>query len=746
MDTFTPATYFHALGFNAGTSAVVEESDNVFTAAVDAKYNGYRLWWTVKNANGTVRFFGQAYAAAGKIGLSADLWNATEAAIDPANRTNDVGKTVVYSAGFTRGDANGHGPREVRRLYDKGPIFIPEVNVDALTGAKTVIDPANVVDFEESGCFGAGDYVFRPASATFLDHTEDGITTDGDDPIVDDVPFRYVGDNWHDPTVRASADGGAGGVVEPGTDEGNAAYWDRFYQGTHAVVPQSALESRRAGTVADDFVADGRSLRKSGTANLRASWFPGDVMRTETGTASGGSANTLVDNNKLTTDESGCFALEVARWPDGKPFVGLVLRVTSGDNAGLKRPITGAVVNTGTHTVTWTVLYDFPHAIDAGDDYAIDVPHEANQYQRRTLRVYDAAPATTFTDVIVSHHDGDTIWFDETFAPTPGAKWAIVEPRTGGVWVRTEETPPAGSVYVKLAGGKYYRPVAGDDSRGQPWHAESSENLPWLGPVKYGYANKGDYRTLQVLQELWDAINFLQAFTKDVSWTNHLPWNEDQDTNFRQAAFPDGGSFCRDIDPLYPDAQDSFDDFWSCVDEYIAAFWVDGSTFGCEGTCHSAGPTGDLPSAVSVAQADEGSDPDNPFSVFDTFVYRSYLYAVVEDVPTCMPVQVDVWAKAQRAFYFEGDTSDNVFDTLGDGDFAEDAWGLIISEGAGDDGTTSYVRVGWQGTPLPGEGPDTQPPLVKPVLDAGPRTRGYQITDAVAVLRPTFTCCVPPEP
>jgi hypothetical protein len=754
LSPLTPATYFHLMGVNSGTSAVAEDSPNVFSAAVDAKYNGYRLWWAVKNADGSVRLSGQSYAAAGKIGLSADLWNATEAASDPPNRgTGDVGKTVVYSAGFTRGDNNGHGPLEVRYLYPKGPVFVADVNNETIPPGP--IDPASVGDFDEDGCAGVGSYHVRAASASFLDHTEDGITIDGAAAIVDDLPFRYVGDAWHDPSVRVGDSSGSSAIITSDTDEGNAKYWDRFYQGTHAAQPQALIESIRVGDVDDDgaepvpnAITDGRSFKIKGAADLRSSWHGGGLMRTESGTASGGSTTTVIDNHKLTTDATGCFVFAGGRWPNGKPHVGLILRITSGPDAGLKRPIIDAVADFGSHTVTYTLAYALPHAVGSGVTYAIEEPHEANPFQRRCLRVYDPEPATTFHDLIVSHSDADTLWYDETFSPAPGSRWAIIEPRTGGVWKRTTVAPAAGTLYVKADATHWYVPVSGADPRGQPWHAESSENLPYLGAVKYGYVMKGDYRTTQVLRELWTAINTLKWLMTDVTWSNReSAYQEFPDVNCREASFTTDENRCGASDPEHPDAQDSYDDYWSCVDAQATAYWNDLlQEIPCEGTCSGGFQVSDMPSAWSIGRADESG------GVFtgDVALHRSYLYALVEKVPTCMPFDVEIWAKAKAAMFelAESPYFDDVsFDTMGDGGFAENQWGVILSGAPNVEGSTARVRVGAQ-DPQSIYGPyHRKPPLRKPVLNSGHYLiRGYQLVDAVAILKPTFTCCVEAAP
>jgi hypothetical protein len=507
---FTPARLFRAAGINWGTSTVEEDSPDVFSAAVDPEYNGYTIWWEVLNADDSHRMDGRAVAAAGRIGLPSDLWNATEVAADPTHRTLDVGKRVVYSAGFTR-----EHPLTARRPYPKGPILVPDVVVDPGTGEFRVLTSGEVDDFAGSGCDGAGRYVRFPRSTTYSIVDDYEVTADSGTALELGRAVRIEGDNWDDPGVVTLGNG----LIEPGTEDAEVVdYWVRFNHSTH-VPPKEGLKRGQyegVATAGNDF-----SLTDD-ARDFYSTWYgSAGVVRLDSGTATAGTISTLTDDLKRqdTLSEASCY-WDPARWiPEGKPFKYEQLLMTSGANAGLRRPISDANAVTGTLTVSPA----FPHPIAAGDDYDVEVLHEANNLEGRTLRVYDLPPGTGHRDLWITGNARRTIYYpvEAEYTVVAGQRWEVLEPHPGGVWVVAEAAPVDPAVeYVQLAADRFLVRPTGADARkaGVDWHRDNSEDLPHLAVKRYGWYHRGDYVTLNLRRELWRAINALRGITRGITW------------------------------------------------------------------------------------------------------------------------------------------------------------------------------------------------------------------------------------
>lgn len=734
MPNMTPARFFRFIGVNWGTSAVTEPSADVFEAAVDPIYNGYHVHWTVRNADGSNRLSGTSVAAAGKIGLSSELWNATEAAVDPANRTNDVGKTVIYSAGFTRVH-----PREVRRAYPKGPIFIPDVVTSDL-GVRTVIATPHVINLVESGCLGVGRLVRWDRSTAYLvtDAFEAG--ADSDEPLALNEAVRWMGDNSDDPSIRTLP--GGGGIIEPGTEDAEVAgYWKRFAQAVHPPVAQGRITAQRRGvaTAGNYF-----SLTDADRDFLETWWGNGGAVRTETGTATGGTISTLIDAGKIPAEgnEAGCY-WEAGRWvPEGKPFKGLVLRMTSGANAGEKR----LIVNGDPATGTLTVSPAFASAVAAGDDYEIDEFAEANTFEGRTLRVWHLDDPAAFTDLIILGNDHTTLFFspEAEFDAAEGQEWEIIDHEPGGVWLVAAAKPADPlTPYIRLAADRWLVKPSGPDPRGIPdWHDDQRENLPFLAPKRFGYFRKGDYPTRDFWRELWRGVNAMRKFFRPAAWS---AWdgvtvdglgNPVPDTNVRSASSGESGANCPTLDSA------SEADVWACVKGLTEDTW-DG-TFDPEGPGRQAGTENVPPRAAAQGQL---SPPDGGGS---GFLERLYSYAFVDDLPTCFDLTVEIYVRAVAyapAEFFPPPLYDSAFDTLGDGVGAEGQWWAITAASLGDTGETRRYRVGYTGAA------DAWGPSNKPNWGPAPTgdtivIRGYQVEDGGAVVTPVFACCageIPPD-
>jgi hypothetical protein len=150
----------------------------------------------------------------------------------------DQGKELVISLGFT-------GPAALNfRNKDERTCFLPDTNEFG------VIDHPPVIDFPESACQGAGRWVLRPASTTYLDARypqsqfpdAKGDVREGGDAFQEGDLARWVGDNFADASIRNES-----GLMVAG-DDPLVDYYDHYYTGSHADPMRTSLRGQLSGT------------------------------------------------------------------------------------------------------------------------------------------------------------------------------------------------------------------------------------------------------------------------------------------------------------------------------------------------------------------------------------------------------------------------------------------------------------------------------------------------------------------
>lgn len=725
----TDARGFRAADINWATGAVAEPSPDAFECAVPAEWNGHLVYWTVLNADKTNRLSGRAIAAAGKIGLSSELWNATEAAVDPDNRTNDVGKTVVVSAGFTR-----EHPYELRLSRPAGPILIPDLDDEG-----NPIDTPAPASLSPLDCSGVGRYEERAASTSYAVADAYDDLVDGGEPLEVGRVVRLAGNSAEDAGVSASPYGGRMSIADP-----LAPYYARFWEGTHKPAVEGALDLQRRGAATG---GDFQSLTDA-TKNFLLCWYgTAGVARTEHLTATAGAVDWIQDAAAVaspSTNPRACY-WQGGRWPDGRPFRGQVMTVTGGANAGAKRLVGDGDPATGK---LWPAA-PFPFPIVAGVTADVVELRHANTLRGGILRVWnDPGSPGSFVDVPILGNDATTIFYSAAAELTvaAGMRYEVIIHRPGGVWV-ISDLPPADPLlpYIMLAPTRWLIKPTGADPRGRDWVPDARFDLPHK-KKRFGFHRRGDYVTLNVKRELWRAINVMKYAIRPLTWSAYASADaEFMDVNERSA------SYSMRFGELFGDdcatrGYTTEADLWPCMRDSLTDLW-NGIDIGEQHRDYAQ--VGDLPGSF-VEKWFCAADPLSDGS-YDASVIRRYAYAYVQGVPRCYDPEVAIWVVADKYFsdeFTDPSYQDNQFDTLGDGDFSEDVWAPIASEGAGTDGETDYYRVGYTGA-VDGTGPHDMPALGgDPPHDCTDVMRGWRVRDGVAIIKGTFTCCagaVPPD-
>lgn len=398
--------------------------------------------------------------------------------INLGTQYSGVNTNCILSFGWTR-----FFPKEFRYMYDNTS-FIPDDNggVPAMP--------------EEDGDF-AGLWLTRDQSSKYKDHTQYGFVQEGDKVFIGSDLARYSGDNWNDPTLDVTA------AWED--------YYDNFFEGIRNETNQGLIDFYMFG------FAGGDTSTRHLTDDDKDWWslLPQEgILRTETGTATGGSTTSLIDTSK---SASVYWDGTTGRW------TGFILEMTTGSASGQKFPIT----SNNTTTLNFTAYSGY--SIANGDTYQIREPKwTLNRWQGRTLRV--TKQDNTTADIDIKYSDDKTLFFDPvTFTIPSGAVYAIIEKRPGGVWkysagigsMSSEEADEVSSSALSeytLNDNAWVAPT-GYDSRGANFKSNQNNNLAHV-TKKYGRFMKGDYVARHLWNEVCSGINVLKYTKIDFDWTN----------------------------------------------------------------------------------------------------------------------------------------------------------------------------------------------------------------------------------
>lgn len=530
IPVYVAARLFYDANVNRFSSTTTRTYDsgtgeyNLNLGTFSPPYSPIPAFYVVLGPDGDNLFHGMASITAGEPVL-------LDGNFDP----DKAGLTVLWSYGFTR-----WAPLEFRHwpTYKK-TIFIPDVETktnDFGLPEIVVYDPPEVADYccddqeeppEECcrDCFGVGSsangsgWITHDGSSSYLMRSLYGTAIDSGIEFQTGDVARYVGDNFMDPAL--------GGILEDddGTMTPDAPYWDRFYEGRHTPTLQEFKISQMSGfatsgepTSSEPDEPEPRTDNQRSLTDTTQDWFVdwyGDgFLRTESGTATGGSSTTLTDASKIPVDEgdgneAACF-WNLDRTLGGTGYKDCIIEIDHHEETGSEDVVTTYKtiinsVNPATGTITFRAVQDL--TVTEGDTYRIYETAERNRWNNREviLTYPDGSKVTTK----ITHNDATTIWFaDELEEPViKNVGYEIREPEIGTVW--------------KWDGTKWVKPT-GDDPRGQPWRADSKFNLPHKRK-DYGLVTIGDYISYDVLNELYRLINKLR-------WTKFSPaWTSRQD-------------------------------------------------------------------------------------------------------------------------------------------------------------------------------------------------------------------------
>jgi hypothetical protein len=693
LPLFHEATVFNACGINSGTTTIGSVDTGTSTATIDGATlptptpdspapDSLPVYFVIRDDTGKIRH-------AGTDGVIQETTFSAPGLIEAFE-----GMELVYSFGWSR-----YYPREFHRYYPQ-TCFIADV--DSGEGGAGAIDPPRVVDLEESGCFGVGQWIHRGPSLNYLETTGLGFFFESAGAIDDAPAFiagelaRYAGTHWAMPDVGLGPSSTM--TMKVGSNDDDLPYWDHFTIGNHLPAAQARIKSSMAGKATGGAT---NYLRDDGKNWYTSVWYStpgGGVMRSESGTASeDGTPTSLVDSTKTNAIDSSvhCF------W-EGSRFVGsdsayedFPIKITQ------TRDVDGEPVTTTWHsvitstttdedgtTINFRMVHGMPE-VKEGDQYAIDEPYEINRWQKRMVRI--TKPDGTKIEAEILWSDDVMLFFDDLddeASVEVGDAYAIIEVPVGSVlqWDDTDDP------------GKWVAPNRGDaDPRGEGTGGglfvdPNSGNLPTTVKA-FGRSMVGDYSGIQWL-EMYQVLNQLRKTPKDFGFTSRADPDtpEANERTMGQQFFIFGHSQ------------------WSSQFDAAEAAWSDNST----NAPHEADNL--PPTALSSGNVD--TNVGAPITIT-----RRYAYAKVTGLPTCMSSTVQIYAYAtfqldQPEIFYYG-----AFDDSGDG-LVYNAWDLLDTFGPDDAADRISDQIGDIAT-----APDrpADPPHAAEE-DGGTGARGYEIT------------------
>lgn len=497
------------------------------------------VYYTTVKPDGTVRESGTKTVAAGESVSDSDVGYV-------------AGDSVTASLGWTR-----KIPREFRMMYDK-TVFIPDTD-----GVGGVYDPP----VDEDGK--AGSWLTRPKSTTYKEHDQYGLVIDGGVAFVDGDVARFSGDNWNDGNVGDSSFQDSDPTME---------YWDRQ---TEAMPSTGINTAERAGTA-----TDGGTWWLEDTSQ---DWWEGTIY-THAGTATGGTTSTLIDTGK-----SGSFM-----WGNTgtqNRFVGFILEITAGANAGLRVPITS--YNAGTQTIG----FDAVTGLDpTGQTYRVREPYELNHWKDAILRVTKGDGSTA--DITITHNDDTRLYFAAQAFSLDGLKYQIIRHSPGTVWLRDS--------------GAWVKPTGNDARTDTAWPDDQTTILPTI-VTRYGRLMKGDYILPTLFSELKVGIDKLKWTFKSSSWTSRASAGTPENNGYTAESDHKTGA---DIQTAFQNAlNDAYTGHWSASTEN----------------------DGIAPQISIAGSGDTGLSPPQAWVTLDGY----YAYGKVSGIPTYLTCSVDWLAYSQ---------------------------------------------------------------------------------------------------
>jgi hypothetical protein len=395
------------------TSVDYVSSTEINVGSVTAPFYPHPCWYEIRNATTNELLADGA----------ATLTSATVLQSSDFEPTDD-GHQITISLGRTR-----RIPREFRYMYEKTG-FLPDFSGPSIVIPPTDTDP--------------GSWTTRAASNAYAEFNDHGTITDTVALVNGDFA-RYRGDNHGDPTLGD----------ETPTDD--IEYRDAFFTGYR--------------------------LTPSGIATEGDIWFFrdsslnlfGGVLRTETGTATGGSTTSLSDSTKAGT---GLWNTATGRWNN------FIVEVETSAGVWERRPVLTTTYGSG--TLTWTKALS---TTANGKAYRIYEPaHILNDWKNRTLRITEDDGTTTH-DVTITHNDNDTFYYaDQAFTVDVGWTCEVLERQPGTTWERSS--------------GSWIEPTG-------EFSGENQTKIPPTIVTRYGWVMNGDYFGEHVMDEIVQSLKEL---------------------------------------------------------------------------------------------------------------------------------------------------------------------------------------------------------------------------------------------
>jgi hypothetical protein len=476
---YTPATFLYDLGH--GATGTLGTYDSVLGMPVGitppSDHPTGACYWTTIAADGTVQETGTGTVAGGHLlGTGLD--------------ETDEGLTVFVGWGFRR-----HWMREARWPY---PVTVWIADVDTGEEGRGVIDPPD----PDGTCFGAGRWVTLPASTTYREHSDIGLTGDTAEPFVTGDLVRITGTNASDPyagLVEAYA------PPDPGMSP-DLPYWSHLKVGKHDPINERVIKAQMRGTCTGGGTFWIEDTEKNWFDEV---WYDtegaGGLLRTRTGTAgSGSTTTTLVDFDAYTSPEA-CYWYDGYRGQEAQWYVGLTVEFTGGANVGQRRVITAQDQNTATLTL-WPAL---PSAPAEGDGFSIKAGYAKNRWAGRPLTVVSAADKSVH-EFVISYSDHNRLYFTPgSYTPVAGDTFAVGGWEVGSVlkWNGTGWEKPTGADAVRLG------VETPNDFRSDP---KANHETVKSG---YGHYRKHDVVTPRLINDIYNGILLLAETRIEPTWT-----------------------------------------------------------------------------------------------------------------------------------------------------------------------------------------------------------------------------------
>ena len=668
-------------------------------------------WAMIDNAAGLITTYGTGTVTAGT--LSAENYTFT---------SGDVGKQLVIAFGWSRRFA-----RRFLHMYWAHYLEPDYGDTGGVVAVPTKTHP--------------GTWKTRAPSTSYAERRDTGELWEEGGAYVVGEAAEYLGDDFFNPTYWLDGfetiDAFAA-IVDKGKWEGQDNVHSAWFKPTRSGLITSSS--------AFSFTADAR-------------WWESTLV-TWTGTATGGSDTTVIDNSVAVYDPSKpdpwinkAWDFAHGRWVD------FIIEVQDTQQVWHKRLVTA--YDPAARKITVNSSFGFSAA---GRPYRISEPGDYRLNRLRDRKVKVIKPDGTFIVLTARANDNETCFFQTTGAGAnlavnalAGCRFEVIEKKCGVVyhWSGTEWLAPyndAGVLQVP------------QDTRGKNWHKDQSENYP-TECTGFGRVRVDDYIFASIPQELRTGLDLLWVTPRGVTVSSRA---NDLVAENNQKGVTFVGSNCGvgcdgiNLDPC----QELFPQCWNTLNAWASCRWTNDVAGTAQISCTSPFSCGNsenseaagLPYAESAGTVTEVGSAMGGYGKI-----RRYAYVSMDSVPTCFPAVAKVWARAgmwiwQTPEAYAQFLIDNPnfgpgcnkaipslyeFNTHGDGSFGFGIWGEVFTELVGDDGATAKYRIGQGSLPEPANPATPCSPCGKSSaenpLGATSTHKGYRITDVVGVIEWQFT-------